>query len=197
VAKVYADDAGTVTKVDIEINTPEDGKKKAKKKVKPRFLRDVSKEKIQKQSSSFGDEGWMKIEEGQIEEGELVSVEEEVQPSIVAMPKFLSSVYKHGQYPNATVGGTFKQANVNSAGVDKLEDDHHSPLTADGYLKLRVRPQLRFYQSRLPRYSRMRGSFETFLLLGSLTGTLLAFMNMSQWAAVPAALTAMITGMYV
>ncbi|GMI16835.1 hypothetical protein TrLO_g6223 [Triparma laevis f. longispina] len=37
-------------------------------------------------------------------------------------------------------------------------DDHHSPLTANGYFKLRVRPQLRFYKSRLPGYSTMRGS---------------------------------------
>jgi len=69
-------------------------------------------------------------------------------------------------------------------------DDHHSPITPDQYLRIRVAPQLAFYQRRLPTYSRMRFSFEAILVLGSISGTVLAFMDQSNWAAVPTALTA-------
>jgi len=105
--------------------------------------------------------------------------------------------YKHGQYKFTNFKGTFGQVNKNlistNTGDGLLEDDHHSPITWEQYLKFRVRPQLGFYQNRLPKYSRQRSVLETLMLLGSLAGTLLAYMKKSQWAALPAAVVAALT----
>ncbi|GMI27381.1 hypothetical protein TeGR_g6154, partial [Tetraparma gracilis] len=106
-------------------------------------------------------------------------------------------IYKHGQYKFTAYTGTFGKANAGlvstAAGDGMLDDDHHSPLSAEQYLKFRVRPMLHFYQSRLPTYSKRRGLYEGFVLLGSLAATLLAFMKLSHWAAVPASLAAAVT----
>jgi len=98
--------------------------------------------------------------------------------------------YKHGQYPEAGISGTFGAANRGRKIPQRLMDDHHSPITPEKYLKIRVAPLLAFYQQRLPIYSRMRFFFESTLVLGSISGTVLAFMSLSKWAAVPTALTA-------
>lgn len=66
-------------------------------------------------------------------------------------------------------------------------DDHHSPIAPKEYLELRVKPHLMFYQSRLPRYAKQRYLLECAILFTSLTATLLAFLNLSQWAPVAAA----------
>ena len=46
-------------------------------------------------------------------------------------------MYRHGQYEGSKMRGMFGTSNKKRVG-SKWEDDHHSPLTADGYLKLRV-----------------------------------------------------------
>mmetsp|Transcript_32479 Transcript_32479/g.64278 ORF Transcript_32479/g.64278 Transcript_32479/m.64278 type:complete len:289 (+) Transcript_32479:310-1176(+) len=97
--------------------------------------------------------------------------------------------YRHGQHSGARVCGTFGYANKQRQ-KGKLEDDHHSPLTPDEYLKYRVEPQLNFYRKRLPKYSRMRFFFEMVKLIGSILGTILAFLGLSHWAAVPTAVVA-------
>ena len=74
--------------------------------------------------------------------------------------------YTHGQYADSKTTGTF--------GTAVEDDDHHSPLNPDMYIKLRVEPQARFYQKRLPRYYRMRTFVEAVLLLGSLSGMAMA-----------------------
>ena len=74
-----------------------------------------------------------------------------------------------------------------------LQDDHHSPITTVMYLDLRVATQLKFYQDRLPKYARVRFFFESLLILGSLTATILAFLGLSHWAAISTALVAMVT----
>ena len=117
---------------------------------------------ISKQDSS--------VEFTKLEEGAKVEVEAEDGEGMLRMgwrsKRKLAKVYKHGQYEGASIGGTFGQANKRGKKKGRLEDDHHCPLTAEGYLKLRVKPQLAFYQSRLPKYGRMRGFFEVGLLLG-------------------------------
>ena len=101
--------------------------------------------------------------------------------------------YKHGQYPRAGVQGTFGRANQKKRGDGKLSDDHHSPVSPETYLELRVATQLAFFQTRLPVYSRGRFYFEAILVFGSLTGTILAFLGLSSWAAISTAITASCT----
>lgn len=120
------------------------------------------------------------------------------------------AIYKHGQYPDCGEGGTFghaarvrretearakdRQTTGNRPGDDRpILDDHHSPLPPEHYLHLRVEPMVRFYQERLPVYYRKRTVMEIVLLVGSLSGTVMSFLEVDEWAAVVAAVTAMVT----
>ena len=106
-------------------------------------------------------------------------------------------VYHHGQYAGCDMDGTFGHAAQVEQQVkndpDKILDDHHSPLTPDKYLRLRVEPMINFYQGRLPQYYRLRISYEVLLTLGSLSGTVLAFFRVDEWAAITTAVTTMVT----
>ena len=63
-------------------------------------------------------------------------------------------------------------------------DNHHSPLSPEDYIAFRVKPTLKFYQKRLPRYYRLRTAGQLLIFLGGLTGTFLAFINESPWTAI-------------
>ena len=112
-------------------------------------------------------------------------------------PKRRLTMYQHGQYRGCGLRGTFGHAAQVAAEmkdeVDQVFDDHHSPVPPETYLRLRVEPMVRFYQSRLPSYYRWRTTYEVILVLGSLSGTLMAFLHVDEWVAVVAALTAMVT----
>eukprot|EP01052_Picozoa_sp_SAG31_P037264 SAG31_NODE_4787_length_2956_cov_1.556178_2_plen_348_part_00 len=95
------------------------------------------------------------------------------------------SWYRHGQYRGCRSDGTF--------GCSSADDDHHSPVPVSDYIKLRLEPMVRFYQSRLPRYYRARIITECILILGSLSGALMAFVQVEQWAAIAAAMVASVS----
>ena len=103
-------------------------------------------------------------------------------------PKTLKP-YTHAQYEGCGNTGTYGCANQASG----TEDDHHSPLSPEIYLKLRMEPQMRFYQSRLPTYYRTRTISEVLLMIGTLSGTLMAFLDVSEWAAVVTAVATLVT----
>jgi len=132
--------------------------------------------------------------------------------------KKASLKYRHGQLSNARVDGTFGQSNrsdqassqlwssvaflkdsaltkeLQGTGVRKiLHNDHHSPLTADEYLELRVRPHLAYYQGRLPSYARIRVWHETLMMATTIAGILLAFLGYASWGAAPAAVATVLT----
>lgn len=77
---------------------------------------------------------------------------------------------------------------VPSMSHHELEDDHHTPLTPEQYLRLRVHPLVGFYQERLPVYSQIRWLHEILRIAGTLGGTLLAFVGYAHWSAVGAAI---------
>lgn len=108
-------------------------------------------------------------------------------------------IYTHGQYANKNgkyegraIRGTFGDSNPYGLGPG-LFDDHQSPCTCEQYLKLRVEPQVAFYQRRLPGYYRKRTLFESLLLIGALSGTLLAFLNLDEWTAAVTAVSSAVT----
>lgn len=106
------------------------------------------------------------------------------------------TVYRHGQYKGARVDGTHGSARTRARAEGEREcecDNHHSPITPGQYLDLRVRPQLAFYQKRMPRYERARSLFEALLLLASLAGTVLAFAKLASWTTIAASVTATVT----
>jgi hypothetical protein len=86
-----------------------------------------------------------------------------------------TKIYKHGQYVKCETDGTFGCALIDG----RQADDHHSPLNPESYLRLRVEPQLRFYQQRMPKYYRTRSVSEALLIAGALSGTLMVMLNVS------------------
>ena len=60
------------------------------------------------------------------------------------------------------------------------QDDHHSPLTPERYLRLRVEPLIRFYQKRLPQYYSSRSMAEGIIITGSLAGAILAICQIDE-----------------
>lgn len=116
---------------------------------------------------------------------------------ITRAPRSLG-IYTHGQYPNESgkyegqqISGTFGHANP--VGLEGMHDDHHSPCSCEEYLTLRVEPQLAFYKRRIPGYYRRRTVFHSLLLLGALSGTLLAFLNLDEWTAAVTAASGVMT----
>ena len=97
------------------------------------------------------------------------------------------SIYRHGQHKGCNTHGTYGQV------LDLQLDDHHSPCTPHEYLQLRVRPQLHFYQGRMPRYARQRAVMEVILVLTTLTGTALAFASFSSWSSISVGVATAVT----
>jgi hypothetical protein len=83
--------------------------------------------------------------------------------------------YSHGQYQSSRMCGTF--------GAGHPEDDHYSPLKPQDYLKYRIEPTSLFYQGQLPKYYRSRVAAEVLLVASMFAGTILAFLQLSEWAA--------------
>jgi len=102
--------------------------------------------------------------------------------------------YHHGQHSGSLTGGTYGHSGHDQAKAAEHEethiDDHHSPITPAQYIELRVKPQLEFYQGRLPYYSWSRTATEGLLLAASLTGTILAFAEYGAYAAIATATSA-------
>jgi len=103
-------------------------------------------------------------------------------------------MFRHGQRRSSRHDGTYSVANRGlSAQSTHLHDDHHSPITPNVYLELRVMPMLSFYQKRLPTYDMLRLLWEGLLILSSLMGTILAFIQMHKWASVATTLASLVT----
>ena len=91
--------------------------------------------------------------------------------------------------------------NSNKASVDSAKrtlnspsrDDFHSPCRPTEYLNLRVKKALAFYQHRLPKYHRTKSNMQTFLLIGTFSGVILALLNSASWAAIFTGVTGAVT----
>jgi hypothetical protein len=112
------------------------------------------------------------------------------------------SLFKHGQYENCSVRGSFPSASEvadvatkeNAATLlTESKDDFHSPCRPDDYICHRVRKQLQFYQSRLPLYHRLKTTLQLLLVVGTFSSVVLALADASTWAALATALVGAIT----
>jgi hypothetical protein len=92
------------------------------------------------------------------------------------------SQYSHGQYQASRMCGTY--------GMSHQGDDHYSPLKPQDYMRFRIEPTSGFYQGKLPKYYRSRVVSEMLLLLSMFSGTILAFMKLSEWAALATSFSA-------
>lgn len=118
-------------------------------------------------------------------------------------PRYLK-MFKHGQFEGSAVSGSFGSsrtavsksaiATVSSAAhLDPFSDDFHSPCRPSDYITLRVEPQLRFYQGRLPGYDRSKTSSKSIIVFGTFTGVALALFEVVTWAAIATAVVAAFT----
>jgi hypothetical protein len=71
--------------------------------------------------------------------------------------------------------------------VKCVTDISYIVLQAREYIEFRVEPVVAFYQSKLPHYYNSRVASEAMILLGALTGTILAFLKLAKWAAIATA----------
>jgi hypothetical protein len=86
--------------------------------------------------------------------------------------------YKHGQYGRAGLEGSLNVKNPT------FMDDHHSPLTADVYIALRMEPLICVYQKRLPTYARQLQFSQAISVFGGIAVMLLVYFDVSAWSAV-------------
>jgi hypothetical protein len=124
-------------------------------------------------------------------------------------------VYRHGQHSGAGIRGTFEASNLKRdqrkaesprsrvMPADPVEgtegqlsdnfDDHHSPIRPDDYLRFRVRPMLRFYRRRMPKYEKYNLVLKILIILASLASTVLGVAGYAKWAPITAAFAALFT----
>jgi len=72
-------------------------------------------------------------------------------------------------------------------------DDHHSPVTAERYISLRVIPMWDFYQRRMPRYNKRRIIFEAMLVSAAIASTFMAAFGFTNWTAIVASFAGVMT----
>jgi hypothetical protein len=72
-------------------------------------------------------------------------------------------------------------------------DDFHRMVGPGRFLEWRVYPMMRFYEARMPIYYGRRILWETLMVAGGVTTTLMAAFNGQQWAAIIAACMGFIT----
>ena len=60
-------------------------------------------------------------------------------------------------------------------------DDHHSPIKPDQYIALRLDKMMRFYQRRLPIYTRLRFVLRTTVLLCTASSAVLSYLDLASW----------------
>jgi hypothetical protein len=74
-----------------------------------------------------------------------------------------------------------------------LHDGHHAPVQPEEYIVLRILTMIRFYQRRLPKYSRARSLGSWTIMIGSVVGTLISFLGFAPKVAIVSASTAAIS----
>eukprot|EP00928_Gymnodinium_smaydae_P031363 TRINITY_DN23036_c0_g2_i1.p1 TRINITY_DN23036_c0_g2~~TRINITY_DN23036_c0_g2_i1.p1 ORF type:complete len:1278 (+),score=154.75 TRINITY_DN23036_c0_g2_i1:34-3834(+) len=94
--------------------------------------------------------------------------------------RYGDKVYKHYQFK----GGL---------NLSEYADDFHSPMNAQRYISCRLHPKQRFYESRIPKYTRYRTIFQAVLFLSSSLSALLSYFDMLHPVAIVAAVTSAIT----
>lgn len=85
--------------------------------------------------------------------------------------QFEPSVFRHQQFEGGVVGA----------------DDHHSPVPAEQYIELRVKPMLSFFEQRIPRYTRQLTALRVALVVLGVIASVLAQQELLPWVAVVSA----------
>lgn len=71
--------------------------------------------------------------------------------------------------------------NAAGAAMKPGSDDHHSPIKPDQYIALRLDKMMRFYQRRLPIYTRLRFVLRTTVLLCTASSAVLSYLDLASW----------------
>eukprot|EP00966_Prymnesium_polylepis_P010853 249905-Prymnesium_polylepis.1 len=73
------------------------------------------------------------------------------------------------------------------------QDDHQSPVQPHRYIAMRIRPTMRFYQDRIPQYTRQGYVMKAFILSFGVTASILARDEQVSWVAVVTAAASALT----
>jgi hypothetical protein len=125
--------------------------------------------------------------------------------------QFQREVCIHGQYDDRTVSarmpGVFyflPSCLGNSTWLNRCcskgrrrtfdrEDDHHTALDPEEYIRWRVKPVVMFYQNRLPHYYKKLQFMETLMIAGQVTGMLMSAFQLAHWTTIVTAAVATVT----
>jgi len=109
--------------------------------------------------------------------------------------RYNNNVYKHFQY----VAGALPEGVAEDGRIKPLEaeggkwvDDFQSPMEPEAYVQLRLIKAQRFYQKRLPQYSRKRMFFTTMAMICTSCSSLLAYADQPVSVALLSSLAAAI-----
>lgn len=94
--------------------------------------------------------------------------------------RLLAQHFHHGQYRR------YQMDREKSLKMGR--DSFHAPARPDDYIRWRLVPKMRFYQSRIPSYFAWRRGFQALLLIAALITSLLAALKEVQWTAIVAAI---------
>ena len=77
-------------------------------------------------------------------------------------------------------------------GVATAVNDHYSPIKADEYIELRLRPRIKFYQERVPCNTHWRLIFKLLLLSVTVTSSVFARFEYSHVVTIATAFASMV-----
>jgi len=102
------------------------------------------------------------------------------------------SVFKHGQQSPQEERYCLCRHRM-SAVITLTNDDHYSPVDAENYVSMRLRPMVAWYRERIPKRWKNRMILKLLMLAASMASALLARRSLSQWVAIVTALGTAIT----
>ncbi|CAE6935767.1 PUB2 [Symbiodinium sp. KB8] len=82
-----------------------------------------------------------------------------------------------------------RKAEASQASLEAWQDDHHSPVNADEYIRWRLQTMRRFYEQRLPAYAKYHRFIFALTLLGSMGSSIFAYISLNSWVVVAASLS--------
>lgn len=89
---------------------------------------------------------------------------------------------------SVTAGSLEEKLDAARAAIFVEDDDHHTPVKPEAYIRFRLRKAMGFYQQRLPKYNRTRFILRTSVVLCTAASTVLSYLEMSNYVVVVTAL---------
>lgn len=90
------------------------------------------------------------------------------------------------------VSGSLKSDNLTRIDSN-CKDHHYLPVHPENYCSFRIKREIDFYKSRIPKYNKSRYVGQTLMMLGTVSSSVMAVSKCAQWAALAAICTSSVT----